>query len=358
MLGAVLMVVSSKQSVLIVTGPLDIHADFVINELKKRDVPIFRFHPEEFPFGSQISIRGAGAAWTAEIRTPLRSLRLADVRAAWLRRPGAPATDPALRSETREFAIQQAHQTLTALYALIGDLWLSHPQSMRVASDRVHQMRHAAAAGLAVPDTLIGNDVDHATRFHRDNKQLGRCTAVKSLDLRTEVSYDGARRVPLTTVWPDDLDPRQVETIQLAPAVYQEYVPKQREIRAVVIGSQVFAASVDSQAIPAARHDVRGAVGMAGYEPYDLPADVRGALLELVRRLDLRFCSADLVLTPDGQHVFLDLNPNGQWLWLELQAGLPLSAAIAELLAAGLPEHSARVAIELSGNKPPSRLRP
>jgi hypothetical protein len=43
--------------------------------------------------------------------------------------------------------------------------------------------------------------------------------------------------------------------------------------------------------------------------------------VELVRSLGLRFCSADLVLTPDGRHVFLDLNPNGQWLWLELEAG-------------------------------------
>jgi hypothetical protein len=113
-------------------------------------------------------------------------------------------------------------------------------------------------------------------------------------------------------------------------------------IRAVVIGARVFAASVDSQSIPAARHDVRGAGIRAGYEPYDLPEDVRRALLEMVRGLGLRFCSADLVLTPDSRHVFLDLNPNGQWLWLELEAGLPLSAAMADLLAGGIPEPPAR----------------
>ena len=94
---------------------------------------------------------------------------------------------------------------------------------------------------------------------------------------------------------------------------------------------------MDSQAFPAARHDVRGAGRRARYEPYDLPADVRGALLETVTGLGLRFCSADLILTPDGRHVFPDLNPNGQWLWLELEAGLPLSAAMADLLAAGIP---------------------
>jgi len=328
--------VSSEQPVLIVTEPLDVHADFVINELKKRDVPVFRFHAQDFPVEAQISISGAGTKWSAEIRTPLRSLHLEDVRAAWLRRSGAPVVDARVRPEIREFAVQQARSTLTALYALIGDRWLSHPESMRAAADKVRQMRAAAAAGLAVPDTMIGNDVERATEFHRGNVRSGRGTAVKSLWLRTEVSYDGGLRVPMTKKWPENVDPELVDAIRLTPAVFQEYVPKQREIRAVVIGGLVFAASVDSQAIPAARDDVRGAGKRAGWEACDLPADVGRALLEMVRGLGLRFCSADLILTPDGRYVFLDLNPNGQWLWLELEAGLPLSAAMADLLAAGM----------------------
>ena len=322
---------------LIVTEPFDVHADFVISELKKRDVPVFRFHTEDFPVGSQISISGTGTEWSAEIRTPLRSLHLRDVRAAWLRRPGDPVVDSAVRPESREFAVEQARSTLRTLYALIGDRWLSHPDAMRTAANKVQQMSRAAAAGLAVPDTLISNDSDRVVGFHDGNARQGLQTAIKSLWVRKSVSYDGGLRVPLTTVWPEKLDPAQAATIGLAPAVFQEYVPKQQEIRAVVIGGQVFAASVNSQAIPAARHDVR-AVMTATYEPYDLPADIRTALLEVVRGFGLRFCSADLVLTPDGRHVFLDLNPNGQWLWLETEAGLPLSAAMAELLGAGIPE--------------------
>ena len=332
------MIMPSERPVLIVTEPPDVHADFVINELKKRDVPVFRFHTEDFPVNSQISISGAGAVWTAEIRTPLRSLRLEDVRAAWLRRPGEPVVDSTLRPESREFAVEQARSTLTAMYALIGDRWLSHPESIRAAGDKVRQMRRAAATGLAVPDTLIGNDVDRVVEFHHGNVRLGRGTAVKSLWVRSQISYDGGLRVPMTTKWPENVEPDQVDTIRLTPTVFQEYVPKQREIRAVVIGGRVFAASVDSQAIPAARHDVRGAGKQAGYEPYDLPEEVRSALLEMVRGLGLRFCSADLVLTPDGRHVFLDLNPNGQWLWLELEAGLPLTAAMADVLATGIPD--------------------
>jgi len=336
-----LIIVHPERPVLIVTEPRDIHADFVVGELRKRDVPVFRFHTEDFPAAAQISLRGAGQEWSAEIRTPRRSVRLEDVRAAWLRRPGDPVVDPALRPEIREFAVQQARSTLTALYALIGDRWLSHPAAIRAAADKVGQMRRAAAAGLAVPGTMISNDADRVVEFQQRNLRLGHDTAVKSLWLGDQVSYDGSRWVPLTTKWPENVDPGQVETIRLAPAVFQEYVPKQREIRAVAIGGQVYAASVDSQSVPSARHDVRGVARQARYEPYDLPADVGGALLAMVGGLGLRFCSADLVLTPDNQHVFLDLNPNGQWLWLEREAGLPLSSAMAELLAAGIPEPGA-----------------
>ena len=214
---ATLIIVSAEQPVLIVTEPFDVHADFVISELKKRDVPVFRFHTEDFPVSSQISISGAGSAWSAQIRTPLRSLQLADVRSAWLRRPGDPVVDAAVRPESREFAVQQARSTLTALYALIGDRWLSHPDSMRAAADKVRQMRCAAAAGLAVPDTLISNDVERVTGFHDGNVRRGRGTAVKSLWVRKPVSYDGGLRVPLTTVWPENLDPAQAATIGLAP---------------------------------------------------------------------------------------------------------------------------------------------
>jgi hypothetical protein len=329
---------ADERPVLIVTEPFDVHADYVINELKRRDVPVFRFHVEDFPIEARISISGTGTEWSGEIRTPLRSVRLEDVRAAWLRRPGDPVVDPALREESREFAIQQARCMLTALFALIGDRWLSHPELMRAAADRVRQMRLAAAAGLAVPDTLIGNDVDRAVEFHNGNVRSGRGTAIKSLWVRRQISYDGGLRLPMTTKWPENVDSEQVDMIRLTPAVFQEYVPKQREIRAVVIGDRVFAASVDSQAVPDARHDVRAVARRKRYEPHDLPDDVGRALLDIVRGFGLRFCSADLVLTPDGRHVFLDLNANGQWLWLEIEAGLPLSAAMADLLAAGVPE--------------------
>ena len=51
-----------------------------------------------------------------------------------------------------------------------------------------------------------------------------------------------------------------------------------------------------------------------------------------MRRLGLLYGAIDLVETPDGRHVFLELNPSGEFFWLEQQPGLPISAALADIL--------------------------
>ena len=53
----------------------------------------------------------------------------------------------------------------------------------------------------------------------------------------------------------------------------------------------------------------------------------------LVRRLGLHYGTIDMVLTPDGRYVFLEINPNGQYLWIEKQSGLPITEAVCDLLA-------------------------
>ena len=61
-----------------------------------------------------------------------------------------------------------------------------------------------------------------------------------------------------------------------------------------------------------------------------------------MRRLGLRFGAIDLILTPDGRYVFLEINPNGAWLWMQRTTGLPIGEAICDVLMAGEPRHRRR----------------
>jgi glutathione synthase/RimK-type ligase-like ATP-grasp enzyme len=122
--------------------------------------------------------------------------------------------------------------------------------------------------------------------------------------------------------------------LSLCPATFQELLPKALEIRATVVGRRVMSAAVDSQVSARATHDWRrdGVRMLQDWRPYELPAEVEEKILRLMDYFSLNYGAIDIILTPDGRHVFLELNPCGEFFWLERSPGLPISDAIADLL--------------------------
>jgi glutathione synthase/RimK-type ligase-like ATP-grasp enzyme len=129
--------------------------------------------------------------------------------------------------------------------------------------------------------------------------------------------------------------------------MFQPYVDKALELRCVVIGEHIFCASIDSQANELTRRDWR-AGDWRGTELHQavfaLPDHVQAAIHRLMDSFDINFASMDMIVTPDGEFVFLELNPNGQWLWLELDLGLPLVASMADLLTSQRARSAGRLA--------------
>jgi glutathione synthase/RimK-type ligase-like ATP-grasp enzyme len=108
------------------------------------------------------------------------------------------------------------------------------------------------------------------------------------------------------------------------------------EIRATIVGNRVFAAEIHSQNSPKTRDDWRRYdFDNTPHLPHQLPLDMEQKCVDLVRHLNLNFGAIDLILTPQGEYVFLEINPNGQWGWIEELTGLPICAAIVDLLVGG-----------------------
>jgi glutathione synthase/RimK-type ligase-like ATP-grasp enzyme len=115
--------------------------------------------------------------------------------------------------------------------------------------------------------------------------------------------------------------------------IFQAYVPKRLEVRVTVVGSAIFPAEIHSQQTHRTRHDWRRYDhGETPYLPHALPGHVAERCLRLVAELGLCYGAIDLVLTPDGRYVFLEINPNGQYLWIEHATGMPISGAVCDLL--------------------------
>ena len=202
--------------------------------------------------------------------------------------------------------------------------WLNHPAAIAAAEYKPVQLVHARACGLEVPDTIVTNDPAEATKFVAS---AGRAI-YKPLTPAGITEADTHRVVFTTMVSPGDVD----ESIRLTAHLLQVWVDKQYEVRLTVADDAFLAARIDA-GTNAAAVDWRADYGALSYTPLSgVPAAIRTGVSALMSRLRLRFGTFDFIVTPDDRWIFLEINPNGQWAWIEDATGLPIAASIADAL--------------------------
>jgi glutathione synthase/RimK-type ligase-like ATP-grasp enzyme len=200
---------------------------------------------------------------------------------------------------------------------------------LRRAENKQLQLKIAREVGLPIPRTLITNEPEAVRRFARECRQGMIMKTLSSFAIYEQ----GEQKVVFTSaVRTKDLE--RLADLRHCPAIFQEQVAKALELRVTIVGDRVFSAAIDSQRSEKTTIDWRrDGLGLIDeWEPYRLPAEVEERLLRLMRLLGLNYGAADFILTPDGQHIFLEVNPVGEFFWLEKRPGLPLSGAIARLL--------------------------
>ncbi len=307
-------------TVLVLTERLDPTADLVVAELDRRGVPVVRFDTAEFPGELRVSAEFDGR-WHGVVHTGTHVLDLDAVCGAYYRRPSAFVFPPGMTESELGWASLEARVGLGGVLATVAR-WLNHPSRIGYAEYKPVQLAAAAVAGLDTPRTLITNDPADARRFAAEVGQV----VYKPFSAATE--KDGRRAFVYTTpVTADDID----DDVRLTAHLFQEWVPKAHEVRLTVVDERFFAARLTAGS-EAARVDWRSDYPALVYAVEEVPTRVRVAVLQMLAHLQLRFAAMDFVVTPAGEWVFLDLNPNGQWAWIEHETGLPLCAAIADAL--------------------------
>jgi ATP-grasp ribosomal peptide maturase len=314
----------SELTVLIVTQPFDVTADYVVAELGRRGVPVFRCNPGDFP-GSLSLTAGLGEGWTGSLHLPGRSVNLTDIGCAWYRRPTAFEFPATLTAQERRWATTEARLGLGGVLAALPR-WLNHPWDIARAEYKPLQLASARTVGLTVPDTLITNDPNEARRFAKEHGDII-YKPFSSLGISEEGQY---RLVYANRITADDI----THTVTATTHFFQRWIPKEFEVRLTVVDDELFAVRIDADST-AARVDWRTDYAHLHYTPVAVPDAVRDGVLNLLDMLMLRFAALDFVVTPDGEWVFLEVNPNGQWAWLQDETGLPITAAIADALTKG-----------------------
>lgn len=320
-------------TVLIITRSDDNHCvNTVMDKLAARGSQTFRFDSDRFPGEVLLSERHAGNGDIIRLDDPAQGARLdlSEVSAVWYRRLAvAGKLDPAIAPELKHPATLEAGTVIGGLLASLTAFCLDPVHNVKRASNKALQLRVARECGLLIPDTLTTNDVAEARRFWEQCE--GR---VVSKMLSSFAVYDeaGREQVVFTNRFTEQ-DMAALDSLDLCPITLQQEIPKRLELRATIVGGQVFCASVDSAAMDGADVDWRrrGLALCDAWLPYELPATVSDGLLAMTRALGLHYGAADLIVHPDGRHLFLEVNPAGEFFWLD--GMLPLTDTLADLLA-------------------------
>ena len=195
------------------------------------------------------------------------------------------------------------------------------------AKSKYLQLKVAKARGVTIPRTYIGNDIDKICEFVEDCSEGA---IAKSLTW-----YVGADARLSFTHRISERDLRKAPaSVGYSPLIYQELIPKKYELRITCVGSRLFAAKIHSQERRKSKTDWRRDQFALRYEKTALPAELERGILRIQAGLGLAFGAYDFVLTPEDEYVFLEVNPSGNWLWLENQLHLPISKEIANWLIA------------------------
>ncbi len=325
------------KKVLIVSNSSDLHADLIVPILIGKGCTPFRLDLDRFPRDYELCQRLRQGEWDGELRHLPTDQRLSmgEVGAVWARKPAEYVFRSAdLSVQEFAYARQETEQALFGLLMALDCYWIGHPAAVRAAMWKGEQLKRAMALGFRVPATIVSNAPARIKAFRQG---VPGDIIFKSMSTPALAAEDVAEEQRLvsgvgTTIVSEEMM-ESIDAVGELACQFQEYIPKQYELRVTIIGEQLFAAKIHSQDDVRTMVDVRDMSAEIRYEATTLPAEIAQRCRAFVAGYGLQFGALDLIVTPEGDYVFLENNPAGQFLYIEqLVPEFKLLEALADTL--------------------------
>lgn len=302
--------------ILIITHKQDYTADFVVNKLNKSNIKYKRLNCEDLININYCFNFNHGFSFSFD--------EIGDFKSVWFRRTKFPEIKN-LKLEERNYILSEYDSLLKNIFATLDAKWLSKPEYVYKAENKALQLKIAQKVGLNIPPTIITNNKQTIVDFSGQNDNN---IVIKPL-AHTRINYIDDVGFIFTNKVPEDLI-NSIEEYDINPCIIQKNIPKDVEIRVTVINKKVFAASVDSQSNEKTMIDWRKE--QLEFSPIEIPKRISNMCLRLLDELNISFGAIDFIKTPQNEFVFLEINPNGQWAWIEMQTGQEMSREIINFL--------------------------
>jgi hypothetical protein len=304
----------------------DLHARVVSFELSRLNVQPTLICLSELPERLQLSQSFArqgsyGYRLTLPDGTTLTDERIAGV---WWRRThpfGIP--DAVTAKDERRFCSRECEAQLDGWLHSLGRKLINPFANEIICRNKPYQLMQAERCGLTVPATLVTNSPSEAAAFCADH---GGAVVFKTLSNHPGMETPFTRKLPQEAV-------DRFDALKTGPVQFQKMIAGGIDIRVTVVDTQVFAAEI---AVSAPQAEVDWRIDPNSLtRVHALPKEIEKTLVDFHCALGLRYGAYDFRTDADGTYWFLEVNTGGQYLWIETETGLPISAALAGAIVNG-----------------------
>ncbi len=305
--------------ILIITFPGNEHVNRVTQYLSR---PYVLLDMADFPQRARMHAAAGRNMDSLQLDLPDgRRIDLDRVGAVWNRRIRPFDIDPAITDDTgRLFALSETTEAVRGLWYAMDCFWMNHPMADEKSLRKVAQHRVAHRLGLRIPETLVTNGPDEARAFVERHSATG---VIRK-------AFRNIPQAPRATMKVGPAEIARLDSVRFAPVIFQEYIPLSLDLRVTCVDGEMFATAFRSE--QQYEVDYRSGIGSAEVFPYTLPDDVATRLQALLDHFGLTYGAVDFRVTPEGEHVFFEVNPAGEYLFAVDRTGQPVPQAIAAAL--------------------------
>lgn len=313
---------------LIITNKDDITVDFVVDRLNERKIDYFRFNTEDIGSAISVVLDFTNNIYMLKEVATEKNIYLNEIGYVYFRRPKIIDPPLELSQENYEYFWNEHSAVLEGIYHILSNAkWLNNVFNIRLAENKINQLLLARSIGFLIPKSLITNRPNDAQRFISVNKS----TVFKSIKCGLVSENNTTSRFLFTT----KIDNKYIDNISSIismPTYFQEEIVKHSDIRVTIVGGSIFSAEIYSQTNENTITDWRNSREILPHKSIELPSEIADKCFEICHGLKLNFGAIDLIKDQNNNYWFLEINPNGQWAWLEKILGFKIADSIIDYL--------------------------
>lgn len=299
--------------ILIISNKKDFTVDHVVKILNNSKIPFFRFNTEDFPINisSSISI-SSNYLECLDISKKNSSLKISEISSVWYRRPLEP--DLSLLDMKKEdifFATRESHEYLQNIYSFLDDkLWVNNVFILKKVERKTYQLKIANYIGFNTPDTLVSNNPIDCKNFFNFFKG----------DIIAKPISNGAYGIlEDKAIFANDLSTLEqipnFDSVSISPVILQNKINKKFDVRTIVFGKDIFSYAIKSETKYFDWRKIEQ--DKLKYELIKTPDNIATKIYFFMKKLSLNFGAFDFSIDTNENWFFLEVNPNGQWAWIE-----------------------------------------